>query len=82
MKSINQYNLGEQLATKSIKQVKAMMTTRKNNELAANEHIEKYGEHPYTEYPKYVASVSKAQKVVDDVNDWIGAAFPLFSSSL
>ena len=82
MKSVNQYNLDEQLATKSIKQVKAMMNTRKNNELAAYEHIEKYGEYPYSEYPKHVSSVKKAEKVIDDVNDWINAAFPLFSNSL
>jgi len=82
MKSINPYNLDEQLAAKSIKQVKVMMSTRKNKELEANEHIEQYGEYPYSDLPKYVTSVNKANKIVDDCSDWLKAAFPLFSNAL
>ena len=82
MKSINQYNLDEQLSTKSIKQVKAMMNTRKIKESVATAHIEQYGEYPYSDLPKYVTSVKKANKVIDDCSDWLKAAFPLFSAKL
>lgn len=82
MNTLNQYNLDEQFATKTINQIKAMMTTRKNRELEASEHIEQYGEYPYSDLPKHVTSVKKASKVIDDCNDWINAAFPLFSNSL
>ena len=81
--STNQYyNLDEQFSTKSVKQVKRMMTTRKDKEQAAMDHVEKYGKYPYNEVPRYIASVKKANRVIDDCNCWMKAAFPLFSYKL
>ena len=77
-----EYNLGELLPTKSIKQVTSMLKVRHDRELAASEYVSKYDNYPYDDMPKYISGLKKANKTVDDCRAWLNDAVHYFSEDL
>ena len=70
------------LTNKSIKQVKAMMTKRKEKEAKAQAVIDQYDSWIYKENKEAQKKVKSAEKKIDDCQEWLEAAVYCFGREL
>lgn len=76
------FNLDEQLASKTTKQIEAMIDKRILKDIESNNFLLKYDCYPYNDQKKYITQIKKHNQIVTDCSDWLSAAFLCVSSEL